>query len=350
MVEKIEEERRIISEIIRMGEERKAMHPAFLKFRKLLKESREKIKTIKEKREFLKKIEDEIKRLEYFIEKLKLESRGWWRKFLESGGKVFRFRVVSGKPEYFENAVKCWRRIGWYTAELNYCWRLLKRYWLDELVRELGYEFIDIDSRTGRDIFFDRTTNTFFQVDEEGREVRSKDVEITLTFSIETDGHEYLYCEITTRTKVSAVYIEEGRRIVLDKSGYEHLKRVIEKKVNEFFHNMRGFDQVKSRVSLKKISVMGVEKEGVEVSMFPRTDVGYPLMETVIEKMYEREKRYPERQWKYGKISAFLVDSRSPKKSAEKPETIYVDTSIEKPEEYVEEMKEKKRRELGEVL
>jgi 3-phenylpropionate/cinnamic acid dioxygenase small subunit len=305
--------------------------PALRELRTLLTKSQRAIKTIPAKKSYLAFIKNEIEKREYLRNEARLKGREAFEKFKK------------GDRSSLDTARHYWGLTGWYSVQVKYCWKPLQSYWLAELAIESGYEFIDYDADTGREIYFSVQEKKYFEVDGEGRVIYTSDeLELTETVSIETGGHEDIEVEVTARTRISN----------LNKKIYEELQKTVQTQLNIFFKNYKGegeesyFKQIRSNAL----------KIGTETRIRPVTTKKYPIAEVLIEKVGERRGRYPtyrqepEGTETPGKVSAYIIDLKAPTAS---PTPVMVKApfkSTKKEEEVPKEIVEKKRKELREVI
>jgi hypothetical protein len=295
-------------------------YPILRKLFRLLEESRKKVKTIPAKKEYIKYIDGEIEKAKYLREKSLKEGRELYERFKRTRN-----------FDQFRMARRYWGLAGYYSAEIKYCWLPLKSYWVKELAKEEGIEFISLDADTGYSIYYNYRDGYYYEIDEEGRIRRkSKEIEITETVSVETEeGHEVpLICEITGRTKAKG----------LTKKAFEAIQKKIQTQLGTFFKNFSTFSNIKSEPI----------KIGVEVRISPISKKSYPESEVIIERYSpQRELRYP-----HELFNAYDINLEETKFYETEPKKIRVEKPLEsvRKEEEIPEKIEEKRRKIKEVL
>ena len=150
---------------------------------------------------------------------------------------------------------------------------------------KIKLEFIGTEANTGNDLYYDPETGQYVEQEPtdgrgSGLELRRGDyLEIDETMSIETgEGHDLPFvCEITATTYVRGLGRRDIDFLVKDNG-------TIQKTIDDFFHTMKGFDQIKS-------SVM---KTGVEFKLKKGTPE-YPDVDVLVEKTEPRRGTYRKR-------------------------------------------------------
>lgn len=140
----------------------------------------------------------------------------------------------------------------------------------ERLEEKAKLHFIGTDTDTGREIFYDPETKEYIEVNKEGKEtMRSKDLEITETVSIETgQGHEVPFiAEISANVRVTGLDTEE----------IKEKEKTIQTTLSDYFHSKPGFGQIYAEARLK---------EGIEYRIRKTTAPTDPTAKVKLEKTH----------------------------------------------------------------